>query len=246
MRKALVLSDIHLDKDSHKILKPVEKYMADEKFDYLIYLGDILNLDCISQHNKDKLRKVEGKRILAEYELANEMLDRHQDLVGKSCEVVYILGNHENRIERYIDANPSLEGMIEVSNGLRFKERVIKEVRCYPDGEIYKIGKLAFHHGLYTSSNPAKKMVENFGVNIMFGHLHTETLYTTTSFDKKQIRKGFGIGALCNMQPDYMGRNPSKWSMGFGVVYFQDNGDFNAYQVSINNGGFISPEGVQY
>lgn len=245
MRKALVLADIHLDQGSHNILKPVEKYMADEKFDYLIYLGDVLNLDCISQHNKDKLRKVEGKRILAEYDLANKMLDRHQDLVGKSCEVVYILGNHENRTERYIDANPSLEGMIEVSNGLRFKERGIKEIRCYPDGEIYQINDLIFTHGSFTSSNPAKKHMEAYNSSIVFGHLHSPSMFTGVSYDKKNIKTGYGLGCLCKYNQDYL-QSPTKWKQNFGVVYFPDNKHHQLYSVDINEGGFTSPEGRYY
>lgn len=246
MKRAIVLADIHFGKDSKKILKPVEKYMGDEKWDYLIYLGDTLDLDCISHHNKDKLRKVEGKRILQEYNLANEMLDRHQNLVGDSCEVVFVMGNHESRVERYIDANPSLEGLIEVKNGLRLKERSIREVRCYPDGEVFKIGKLMFTHGSFTSSQPAKKHLEAYNSSIVFGHLHSPSHYTGVSYDKKDVKTAYGLGCLCNYEQDYMGKAPSKWKQSFGVVYFQPSGDFNLYNVEINNGGFFAPNSVYY
>lgn len=249
IKKALVLADIHCPEEDKKALASVEKYMGEEKFDYVIYLGDFMDLSLISHHNKDKLRKVEGKRILKEYEAGNKILDRHQKLIyahNPKCVFYFLFGNHCERISKYIDANPQLEGMIEVSKGLRLKERGFKEIMCYPDGEVLKINDLIFTHGSFTSSNPAKKHLEAYNSSVVFGHLHSPSMYTGVSYDKKNIKAGYGLGCLARFEQDYLKKAPSKWKKNFGVVYFPDKKHHQLYSVDITESGFVSPEGKEY
>lgn len=236
IKRAIVISDIHAPYENKGALKAVEKFMANQRFDYYINLGDLVDLDCISHHTKGKLRQVEGKRILEDYKYANKILDRHQSLIrknNKDAQFILLEGNHEFRVQRYIDENPQMEGMIEIPVGLKLKDRGFKWVECYTKGDTYNIGHAYFHHGLYHNSHHAKKMVENFGTNIFYGHLHTFQSYSKVLRGNDKTIIGQSIGCLCDYQQSYIKSNPSAWQLGFAVIDIFPDGFFNFYPIAI-------------
>lgn len=248
LKKALVLADLHIPQTDWKALAAVEKYMADSKFDYVIYLGDLMDMDMISKYNEDSPRKTEGKRILHDYDATNKVLDRHMTIVkkhNKNCAFVLLSGNHSARIEKLIDRIPQLEGLVELKNGLRLEQRGFKYIDNFPGGETFKIGKLLFTHGLYTSLYHSKKMVDAYG-SVLYGHTHQLQSHTRTRFNKKEIDIGQAVGCLAEYDQPYVKGRPTSWVKSFAVVYFQDNGDFNVYPIVIWDKGFVSPEGKCY
>lgn len=244
MYKVLVIPDIHAPNEDTRSLSALEKYMAEELWDEVIYLGDFMDFDCISHHNRDNLRAVSGKTIWKDYDHAVEILDRHQKLCPKA-KFVLIEGNHDERIERYIDANPQLEGMVEVELGLELIKRKIKWVRFWTKGEIYRLGKASFIHGAYTNQYHAKKHLDNYDASVFYGHVHS-----VQSFSKVQ-RKGKpmiaqSLGCLCKLDQGYMRGRPSNWVHAFGVIHFRDGGEFNHYVVQMVDHQFTAPNGKTY
>lgn len=239
---AIILSDLQVPYHDKKTLAAVEEFMASRNWDYYIQVGDFLDFDCISSHNKNKLREIEGKRLFKDYEVGNEILDRHQEIVRKNnadAQFVLLEGNHEVRVESYLDANPQLEGMVEVEHGLKLKERGFKWVRCYHKGEIFKLGKANFHHGQYTTKYHANKMVENFGDNIFYGHTHDVMCYPKVLRGKDKTIVGQSLGCLCQYEQPYMKGRPSNWQQAFGIFYFFPNGYFTYDVPRIFNHKFI-------
>jgi hypothetical protein len=114
-------------------------------------------------------------RPLRRYEHANKILNRHHWIVRErnpDAKFVLLEGNHEERIERILDAMPQFEGLLEVKKGLRLDERAIEWVRAWSKGETYRIGNATFTRGLYTIMYHAKKMVDAWGESIFYGHTH--------------------------------------------------------------------------
>lgn len=247
--KAIVLPDCQVPYHDKKSLKAVEKYMANHKWDYYINLGDFMDLDCISHHNQGQLRQVEGKRLKQDYDIGNEILDRHQEIVrrnNKKAKFVMLEGNHEYRIERYLDANPAAQGYVEVENALYLKERGIDYIRCYKEGKTFKLGKAYFHHGLYTNDLHAKKHALNFGKNIFYGHLHDIQGYSHTQHGDGSAIVGQSLGCLCEYQQSYIKGNPKRWQQAVATFYFQPNGHFSFYVSRIFDHKFIGPDGILY
>lgn len=247
--KVIVIPDLQCPFEDKKSLAAVEKYMASSLWDEVIYIGDFLDMYPLASFNRNAMRKVEGKTVQKEYDAGNVILDRHQSLIRKrnpKAKFTFLVGNHEDRIRRYIDEFPQLEGILNIEIGLRFKQRGIKAVWCYPKGEVYSIGNAYFHHGLYTGQNPAKKMVENYGVNIFFGHVHSMETHSKVLWGKGKAVVGQSLGCLCRYDLDYVGQNPKSWQHGFGVFFFLPNGQFTYYTPRIFNGVFIGPDGVTY
>lgn len=249
LQRWLIVPDMQVPYHDKRSLAALEKYMAEERWDGVLYLGDFIDLDCISSHNKERLREVEGKRIFKDYEIANEILDRHQRIVrskNKDAQFVLLEGNHEYRMERYIDANPQMEGMIEVELGLRLKERRIKWVRAWSKGDIYTIGKANFTHGQYTTQYHAAKMVNNYGDNIFYGHTHDVMTYSRVMRGRDKTIVGQSLGCLCQYELSYIKKNPTNWQQAFGVFYFMPSGHFTYYVPRIFNHKFVAPNGKIY
>lgn len=235
IKTALLLPDIHHPHQSKQTMKAVEKFMADYRWDYLVYTGDAMNMDAVCHWNENKQRKLEGKRIKKEYDnFVSDVLNPHRELVGKRCKTVYLLGNHENWIEEALDKNPQAEGYWEAENNLPSWVEII------PFNKIYRLGKLRVIHGYYTNLHHAKKTVEAFERSVAYCHSHDIQFQTkVTADDVRDFHTGQSIGCLCNLNPDYAKDKPNRWVHGFGVVYIQPSGAYNLYQIVIANSQFI-------
>lgn len=228
IKRLIALPDIHSPYEDKRSLAAVEKFMADFRFDYYLIMGDFMDFDCISSHNKNNLRAVEGKRLMKDYEHAGEILDRHQAIIranNKKAEFIFIEGNHDQRIERYVDANPALEGMVEVPTALEFGRRKFKWIPYWSQGTVFRLGKAAFIHGRYTNDAHAKKHVQRYGCNVFYGHLHDVQTYSAEMMGEGNTLVGQSLGCLCLPQK-YMQGAPTKWQQAFGIFEFFPDGFF--------------------
>ncbi len=247
--RVIVTPDAQVPYHDDVSMKLVEKYVATQRFDEWVDLGDFMDLDQISSFNKGKLRLLEGRNISDDYRIANEILDRRLAALKKhNPRAIYtqLEGNHDYRIERLIDEQPQLKGLIEVPVGLRFEERGIFFVRCYSEGQTYRLGEAFFHHGLYVGGNHAKKMVEAFGVNIFYGHVHDVSQHSKTSWGRDATVVGQSLGCLCVPDLQYMKGNPHNWAQAFATFSFFEDGTFTYHVTRIVKHKFVSPEGVVF
>jgi hypothetical protein len=249
-KKVLVIPDVHCRAkqggEDRRSLAALEKYMADHSKDWaeVVYIGDVLDLNCISSHNAGNLRAVEGETIEQDYAVGYKLFKKHR-MLAPNAKITYLQGNHEFRLDRYIDANPVMEGGIEVPKGLCLKELEIDWVPCWSKGVTYSIGKATFHHGLYSCEHHAKKMVDAFGRNIFYGHQHDVQAYSKIRADRRNMIIGQSLGCLCEHQ-QYLHGRPTKWVQAFGVFHFAPSGLFQYYIPMLFNHRFTSPEGKEY
>ena len=245
LSRVLVLPDIHVPYQDKKALASLEHYISDhaKTWDKIVYLGDLLDLDCISSHNKGLLKNIEGKRIGKDFAAGRALLDRHEKLAPKA-ERFLIEGNHEDRISRYIAANPQLEGSIEVPQGLGLSERGITWVPFWSQGSILKIGKAKFIHGRYTNKYHTFKHMEVYGDNVFYGHTHDVQNFTH-EYAGHVTPAAQSLGCLCQ-NLDWMQGSPDKWQRAFAVFHFFPDGYFQYYVTRLFKNRFVSPEGDIY
>lgn len=99
--------------------------IVDYKPDVVVNMGDFADMPSLSSHDKAGSKYFEGLRYKKDVEVAVEAmkvllapLRERQTLQKKNKEKVYkprmvmLLGNHENRIDRAINNNPMLEGLL--------------------------------------------------------------------------------------------------------------------------------------
>lgn len=250
IKKGLILADLQFPAHNRKLLENVEKYMASEKWDYLIYLGDFLDMDALSHHaiEKGNFRALEGKRLKKDYAEAEKILRRHRKIVGKNCKVIFFLGNHEEWGRKFVDKYPTLEGMIEPENILPLKELDIEVIE---PRHLKKIGKMYFihgdiHGGNFVSAAHAKKIVETYNRNVIYGHHHTQQSYTKISpAGIEDTHTAFCLPCMANTSPEWHGDRPSAWLNGFGQFYVSKNNFHLSTIVAVHN-SFIAPNGKEY
>jgi hypothetical protein len=101
------------------------KYIADKKPDTIVCLGDFADMPSLSTHDKVGSKYFEGLRYKDDISSTKAAMQRLlgplqalQMVQKKNKEKVYkprmelLLGNHENRIDRAINNQPMLEGVI--------------------------------------------------------------------------------------------------------------------------------------
>lgn len=192
-----------------------------------------MDIASLSAWDYDKKRIMEGRRYLKEVKAANKELDFLEEHCKK---ITYLEGNHEDRVNRYLDKNPEMEGLIEIQDVLKIKERNIKWVKM---NDLYKLGDMYFTHGMYTNKYCAQKHLDTLGCNITFGHGHK----TQTAFQNHAMAKpimAYALGTLGDKAPDYMRNRPANWINQFAIYYYDTNtGRFNLYPINIIKGKFL-------
>ena len=223
----LFLYDVHIphhDKDS------LETAISFAKSNYMITRivlgGDIMDCEALSKYDKSK----ETVKFLDEVRETKEFLKNLRDTF-KNAEIVYIIGNHEERLEKYIMKNaPELQGIADSLNNIlsldEYNIKIVDNRRMKSTtGSFYKINDFTILHGheigICPIVNPAHKFLEKAKDNIILGHIHSpdEKVITTISGD---IIRCYSVGTLGKLYPMYKPFN--SWGQGFAIMeHHKDN-----------------------
>ena len=239
VQKTVLLPDIHYPHYEQRVLNSVEEFIKDYDPDEIVYMGDQISLDCISSWNRDKPLLKEGQRLLSDYDDFNyHILKKHESITRPNISRVFMIGNHEQRIQWYCDIHPELQGFIDIIRHLKLQERNYKII---PYNEIHKIGKLSVIHGFYWNKYHAAKTLEAFEGNVVYGHVHNPQMYAKVSpIDRRGYHTATSLGCLCSIKPDYKRNAPTFWINQFGIVeHLPITGHFNVFPITIIDGSFM-------
>lgn len=243
-RNVLVIPDIHFPFEDRQTLTAIEQVMADRPWNEIVQIGDFMDLNCISTHNIHKLKSIEGQTLAHDFDVANEALDRWQRL-AKKAKITILEGNHDERMLRYIDANPQLAGTMEVPRLLSLKKRGIQWVPNWSTGAVHQIGNANFTHGQYTNEHHAKKHVSRFGVNVFYGHTHDIQAYSLVLLGEDKTIVGQSLGCVCRYDQTYLQGSPTNWQQAFATFHFFPDGFFTYNVIRIFKHRFYF-EGTEY
>ena len=241
-KTGLILPDLHVPIHDPWTLVPILEYATTQWWDYCVQLGDFMDFNCISSFNDNTPRRKMGETLRHDYACGNEVLD---DIIvavrakNPACEVVILEGNHDERIERYIDKNPELEGIMEPPLMLDFERRGVRWVRSWSRGEVYSIGKADFVHGLYHNIHHAKKTALAFGGPVFYAHVHDIQAYSEVLRGDNKTIMAQSMGCLCTLDQPYMRGKPNRWQQAFGVFHFYDDGYFQPMTIPIFKHRFV-------
>jgi hypothetical protein len=191
--------------------------------------GDGLDMNCLSTHAKESRRTVKHATIMAEIEPGRWLLDWFA-----TKETDYVLGNHEDRLKRFIDENPAFHGSL-VSNFGKICE-LPSRINVIPQAGEVRLGNLAFVHGDAEFKNgtggkyPASKLLEVYPEqSTICGHVHRMATACRTARDEDGIhrtRRAWTMGHMSveEMHYGYVSKNPN-WQNGFAMirVYWEGN-----------------------
>ena len=93
----------------------VANYIASKQPDIIVCIGDFFDLPSLSLYDKGKM-KFEGRRLVEDIKAGQEGLriikEAIDNVKGYEPEMHFCLGNHEHRIDRFVEDQPELGGMI--------------------------------------------------------------------------------------------------------------------------------------
>ena len=220
--RVLSVPDIHYPEHDQKSIELMVKVAKDFKPDVCIFLGDVFDMYCISRFEK----KPDKDYLLLRDELKDSRI-LFQDLVGdiNAKKTVFLGGNHELRLEKYIANHASrLGGLLKTEDVLGISSKVL--YLPYGPKNRYQIGKLMFAHGTRTGAHPAASMVSTYRSSVMFGHVHRIQEYHITDIHGNDF-VGLTPGWLGDQEKagDYL-PDISNWGQGFGLTWHKPSGDF--------------------
>lgn len=235
MKTAVFFADRHLihDEPPHWSWDLFKEFLRDFKPDILCDGGDHVDFPYISSFNKDKLLLLEKKRIKKDFDLLNVELDS----LRQSCDrMLFLQGNHEQRLDRMIEHQPIFEGDMELENRVDFKGM---DIEYYPlKKQPVKIGKhINVMHGIYTGVHHAKKHLLQFMGNVIYFHVHEFQSYYHGIPLRNDEMGANSIGIVSAKDPEWL-RVPGHWQNGFGVAYFDDK-SFNLYPIIMTKKRFM-------
>ncbi len=230
-----VWNDFHRPYHDAKAVKCAEAIASYVQPDYIHYNGDIIDFYALSKFDK-KPRKIA--------DLQNDLDDidsmfRYHRTLFKKAKMYYHLGNHEDRLRRY----------------LWTVAKELSELRCLELPELlglnrYEINMVDYEEGLKIndtfviqhgdivsahSSYTAKRMYEKHGGCGIHGHTHRGGVHYKNDYEK--LKGWWENWCLCDLNPDYV-KNPN-WQQGISIIYFSESKQFFVEPVPIIEGKAI-------
>lgn len=215
LQPILFIPDTHRpyhDKRAWRLMLSIAK---DLKPYHVVIGGDFIDCYAVSSHSKDPRREM---RFHGEVSDTLVGLDELQALGAKN--LVYVSGNHEDRLERYLqDKAPDLVEFVTIPDLLQLKKRGWKYV---PYKSHYQLGKLFITHDTGTAGATAhSKALNDFQNNVVINHTHRMGYEVRGNAQgKAHVAAMFGwLGDA--RKTDYMHRIKAlrDWALGFGIGY---------------------------
>lgn len=224
-----VSSDVPLDH-----LRAAGRYAADRGVDVIVHAGDFVDYTSLSTYNNPLQR--EGLRVQDDTEAANEALGLFQaGLGGYKPKLQFItLGNHEERMDRYIGEHPELEG------ALALPAFEAHGWTPYPFLQPVEVNGVAFAHYFtrtakgWAGKNPhanAQTMVRREMRSCVAGH--SPGLDTYVHPGGNGLIRGLVAGSFYQHDEKWMGPQGNDYWRGLVVMHEVANGFWNQMEVSL-------------
>ena len=225
-------------------------YIVDKKPDVIIDAGDHYDLPSLSFFDRAKnTSKFEGRRYLADVKAGNDALDileapmsaynairRQYKEKQYKPEKVFLMGNHEHRVDRYVEKVGELEGLMGTFQFADFFKS--RGWTTHDFLEVVEIDGVWYSHYFYNplTGRPWGGMIQTRlkSVGHSFTQGHTQTLDHGIRYVGNQQQHALVAGSCYLHMEDYKGpQGQSSWK-GIIVKHEVQNGSYDPMFVSLN------------
>lgn len=230
--------------NNFEFLSWVGKYIAKKKPDTIIQIGDFADMPSLSSYDRGK-KVFEGRSYTQDIEAASEAMDA---LLGPIVEersrlrankqkqwnprMVLTLGNHEERINRAVNDDRKLDGLISIDDLPYYAWDV------YPFLEIVTIDGVNYSH-YFTSGvmnrpcTSARQMLTKKHQSCVQGHVQTLDIATDYRADGTTIT-GLFAGCCYTHDEDYLTKQGNNYFRGIHMLYEVHDGQFYHHAISLD------------
>lgn len=223
-RRAVIIPDCHIpyeDKKAYGLMLEVAKEINPDE---IVILGDYADFYQVNFHGKSP--DIDGF-LIDEIDAVVARLRELRELFPLA-KIVFLEGNHEYRLARYIAANcKEFFGILSVPQLLNLEAYKIHFVPYGPAQKYSVLGSklIARHEPLGGGVHCAHQSVVKAGHSMIFGHTHRLQESQIVTINGENYR-GISSGWLGDKDAPVMGyvKNHHQWALGFSVVTALDNG----------------------
>jgi len=247
MKRHLVIPDTQVKPDQNlEHLRWAGKYAASTKPDVIVHLGDHWDMASLSSYDIGK-KSFEGRRYTKDIDAGLDGMAMFLEPIKKeqrrlqqgkkrqwTPRMVFLLGNHEHRIERAIESDAKLEGLM----GYDHLALDYQGWETVPFLQPIVIDGIAYCH-YFTSGvmgrpvTSAKLLLQKKMMSCVMGHVQDRDIAYGRKADGNSVT-GLFAGIFYQHDEDYL--NPQtngSWS-GIWMLNEVKNGSFDELPVSMN------------
>jgi hypothetical protein len=247
MSTHLVIPDCQIRPgDDLGFLEAIGRYIVKKQPDVIVNIGDFADMPSLSSYDVGK-RSFEGRRYVHDIEAAQEAMatllrpidefNARQRKNGKKQyqpRKILTLGNHEERIQRAVNSDPKLEGVLSI-NDLKYQQ-FGWEVFDFLD--VVVVDGVAYSH--YFVSGLLGRPCTSAAAQLAKKHMscisgHQQGLQISTSYRGDGTRLTSIIAGSCyEHNEDYLGPQGNRHWRGILMLHeVGNNGEFDLMPVSL-------------
>lgn len=199
------------------------RYIAEKKPDILVMIGDFYDFPSLSSYDKGKASS-EGRRFVDDLNAGNKGLELLNLELSKDPTYqprkVFCKGNHEYRVDRYVEDNPELKGTL----GTEFLPLAQYGWEVYDFLNPVKIEDIYFVHYLANPMNGrpyggnAMNILKTVGCSYVVGHKQTLDVAIRPTIDGK-LQIGIVNGAAYPFDEGYKGYQGNNHFRGITMLH---------------------------
>jgi predicted phosphodiesterase len=234
IKKAIIWPDTHAPYHDKRACSVAMQIGRKFKPDTLLFAGDFFDCYAVSRFDKspDKAFRYLEQELVPGFKL--------RDAIIKTCkpkDIVWLQGNHEQRIQKYINVYAPLladkicvKEILEIPKSWKYYE--------YDQKGIHKLGPLLVTHGFFCNKYAAQKHLDHYKTNIIFCHTHRVQTASSRLFLGGPIQ-AFNIGWLGDaVKAGEYSFVPPDWAQAITLVEYTTK-NFTVNVIPINNGKAI-------
>jgi len=233
-----ILQDLHIPYHDADATETALTWLEQQHPTHMILNGDVADFFAVSKWENDPRRR----NLAGELAMVQQFLGHLRGRFPK-CAIVWNIGNHEERWERYLWVKaPELVGVPQFSYESIFKT-ADHGVRISSDKRPLRLGKLNVIHGheysfpISNPVNPSRGLFLRAKTHACCGHFHQSSNHSERTLEQLVVGT-WSFGCLCQLHPRY--RPLNNWNHGFGFVEVTDGGTFQVHSKKIINGEVYS------
>jgi hypothetical protein len=247
MSKHLIIPDCQVKPGVDiSYLKWIGEYAAEKKPEVIVCIGDFADMPSLSSYDVGK-KSFEGRTYKADVESTKEAMsllmksiqDEQQRLIKNKDKrwnprLILTLGNHEDRINRAINLDRKLDGLISVGD-LEY-EKLGWEVHPYL--EVVVVDGVAYSHFFTTGVmgrpvTSAAALLTKKHMSAIMGHVQHRQIAYAQRADGKQMT-GLFVGSCYLHDEDYLGLQGNDYWRGIWMLHEVNDGSFDEMPISLN------------
>lgn len=221
-------------------------YAAKKKPDTIVMIGDFADMESLGQYDVGK-KSFEGRRYKADVEVAREAMALLMTPIVNEIarlkknkekqwnpRLILTLGNHEDRINRAVESDPKLEGVLSLDD-LGYKE---SGWEVYPYLEPVVVDGVAYCH-FFTSGilgkpvTSASALLNKRHMSAVMGHVQGRQIAYATRADGQQMT-GLFVGGYYQHDEAYLKWQGNKHWRGIWMLHQVSDGQFDEMPVSLD------------